>query len=305
MNNYRFIVNPISGRGAGERAIQDINNFASSHGIAFDIVITERAGHAIQLARDAISDKKDVIVAVGGDGTANEVINGLMEAQVGLTNNAVMGVLGVGRGNDFAYGLGIPAGIKDGFDKIIQNQVKPIDVGLVTGGLYPQGRYFGNGVGIGFDAVVGFEALKMTKLHGFLSYIIAAIKTIFLYYNAPLVRLEYNNETITLRSLLISTMNGRRMGGGFLMAPRARMDDGSLNLCIAEEVSKARIFYLMLLFMKGTQEYQEEIHTAKIENLKVTALEGSLPAHADGETICEDGTTVNIKIIPRAIDVIC
>jgi len=108
-----------------------------------------------------------------------------------------------------------------------------------------------------------------------------------------------------LPSLLISTMNGRRMGGGFLMAPRARMDDGILNLCIAEEVSKARIFYLMLLFMKGTQEYQEEIHTAKIENLKVTALEGSLPAHADGETICEDGTNLNIKIITRAIDVIC
>ena len=145
----------------------------------------------------------------------------------------------------------------------------------------------------------------MTKLHGFLSYIIAALKTIFLYYNAPLVRLEYNNESITLPSLLISIMNGRRMGGGFLMAPQAEMDDGIFNLCIAGEVSKAKIFYLMLHFMKGTQESQKEIRTTKIADIKVTAIEGSLPAHADGETICVDGSNLKVKLIPRAINVIC
>ncbi len=179
MSNYRFIVNPTSGRGAGERAIPEIRKYCSLHGVEYDIVQTERTQHAILLTRDAINEKKEVIVAVGGDGTANEIINGMMYAQLDSRNNAVMGVLGVGRGNDFAYGLGIPPGIEDGFDKLIRNQNKHIDVGYATGGLYPQGRYFGNGVGIGFDAVVGFEALKMTKLHGFPSYIIAAIKTNF------------------------------------------------------------------------------------------------------------------------------
>jgi len=305
MSNYRFIVNPTSGRGAGERAIPEIRKYCRLHGFEYDIVRTERAEQAIMLTRDAINDKKDFIVAVGGDGTANEVINGLMYALLDSNKKAVMGVLGVGRGNDFAYGLGILPGIENGFEILIRNQIKPIDVGYATGGLYPKGRYFGNGVGIGFDAVVGFEALKMTKLHGFPSYIVAAIKTIFLYYNAPLVRIEYNNESITLPSLLISIMNGQRMGGGFYMAPQAEMDDGIFNLCIASEVSKAKIFYLMLHFMKGTQENQKEIHTARIEDLTVTAIEGSLPAHADGETISVDGSSINVKIIPRVINVIC
>jgi YegS/Rv2252/BmrU family lipid kinase len=246
-----------------------------------------------------------VIVAVGGDGTANEVINGLMNALTADNSTALFGVLGVGRGNDFAYGVGIPSGIERGFEILLRSHYKPIDVGKVTGGLYPQGRYFGNGVGIGFDAVVGFEALKMTRLQGFLSYIIAAIKTIFLYYNAPLVQIEYNNESMTLPSLLISIMNGRRMGGGFFMAPHAEMDDGKFNLCIAEEVSRAKIFYLMLHFMQGSQASQKEIQTRKAEDIKVTAIEGSLPAHADGETICVDGSNLYLKLIPHAINVIC
>ncbi len=89
------------------------------------------------------------------------------------------------------------------------------------------------------------------------------------------------------------------------MAPQAEKDDGIFNLCNATEVSKARIFYLMLHFMKGTQENQKEIHTARIEDLKVTAIEGLLPSHADGETISVDGSNLNVKIIPQAINVIC
>ena len=110
-----------------------------------------------------------------------------------------------------------------------------IDIGRVAGGLYPQGRYFGNGVGIGFDAVVGFVAQKKKRLTGFASYIVAALKTIFLYYRAPLVRIEYDGQTLTLPSLMVSVMNGRRMGGGFMMAPQAQPDDGLFDLCIASK----------------------------------------------------------------------
>lgn len=305
MNLYKFIVNPIAGRGAGEKSIPAIRQYCTIEGLDFEIVRTEKPRHATALAQDAVIEGFDTIVAVGGDGTVNEVVNGLMNARKDKNDTTIMGVLGVGRGNDFAYGLGIPSGIKRGFDLLTKNEFKPIDVGVVIGGLFDQGRYFCNGVGIGFDAVVGFEALKMTKLQGFSSYIIAAIKTIFLYNNAPLVRIEYNNESMTLPALLISIMNGRRMGGGFLMAPQAEIDDAKFDLCIAGEVSKARIIYLMLHFMKGTQASQKEIFTKKAEKIKVTAIEGSLPAHADGETICVDGNDLYLKIIPRAINVIC
>ncbi len=82
----------------------------------------------------------------------------------------------------------------------------------MKGGLFPEGRFFGNGVGVGFDAVVGFEAMKMKRLIGFLSYVVAAWKTIFLYCWAPLVRIEYDEHTLEIPALMVSIMNGRRMG---------------------------------------------------------------------------------------------
>ncbi|GAI49417.1 unnamed protein product [marine sediment metagenome] len=97
--------------------------------------------------------------------------------------------------------------------RLAQGYRRVIDIGRVEGGLFPQGRYFGNGVGIGFDAAAGFEAQKMKHLHGFLGYLIAALKTIFLYYRAPLVRIEYNEQTIEQPSLMISIMNAAHLAG--------------------------------------------------------------------------------------------
>jgi diacylglycerol kinase (ATP) len=140
-----------------------------------------------------------VVVAVGGDGTANEVLNGLVRARQAGCGSAALGLIPVGRGNDFAYGVGIGGGLEVAFQGLAGGQSRWIDVGLVVGGDYPHGRYFGNGVGIGFDAVVGFEALKLKRLHGFPSYIVAALKTIFLYFNAPTVRSSMTSRNLYYR----------------------------------------------------------------------------------------------------------
>lgn len=145
----------------------------------------------------------------------------------------------------------------------------------------------------------------MTRLHAFLSYIVAAIKTIFLYYQAPLVRIEFDGQTMDKYTLMVSIMNGRRMGGGFMMAPEAGIDDGLLDLCIAEQVSKARIFALIPRFMAGTQAAQPSIQTGRTRSIVVTALEGSLPAHADGETLCTEGQKLKMEVLPRQIEIIC
>jgi diacylglycerol kinase (ATP) len=179
-----------------------------------------------------------------------------------------------------------------------------LDVGRVVGGLYPQGRYFGNGVGIGFDAVVGFEALKLTWLSGFPSYIVAALKTIFLYFHAPVVRIEYDDQELVLPALMVSIMNGRRMGGGFMMAPDALTSDGRLDLCIARQVSRAQIFALIPKFMKGIQAGHPAIQTCQAKVVRVTAVEGILPAHADGETLCIDGKELSVELLPGQLEVI-
>jgi len=310
MSRYKIIVNPISGRGTGERSIPQIEHLLSGYGLDFDLVRTERPWHAAELAQEAALAGYDVVVAVSGDGTANEVLNGLMRAKAlnpspGEGRKCAMGILCVGRGNDFAYGMGIPAGVEAGCQVLAQGYRHTMDVGRVTGGDYPQGRYFGNGVGVGFDAVVGFEAVKLTRLHGFPSYIVATLKTVFLYYKAPLVAMEYEGQTLTQRVLMVSVMNGQRMGGGFFMAPQGKPDDGLFDLCIAREVSRARIFTIIPHFMRGTQATQEPIRTGQTQRIVVTAVEGTLPAHADGETLCAAGQRLEIELLPGQIEFIC
>lgn len=305
MPRYKVIVNPVSGRGAGASALPRLDHQLRAYGLDFDLVRTERPWHAAELARVAVSDGYDVVVAVGGDGTANEVLNGLMLAKNSGAGSAALGLIGVGRGNDLAFGMGVPSGLEIGQRILYQDNRRTADVGIVTGGSFPQGRFFGNGVGIGFDAVVGFEAMKMKRIQGFLNYFLAALKTIFLYYQAPLVKIEYNGKSMEQLTLMVSIMNGRRMGGGFWMAPEAKIDDGLFDLCIADQVSKFGILALIPRFMQGTQASHPAVKIGRTEKIEVTAMEGVLPAHADGETICTEGKRLTVELLAGGIEVIC
>ncbi len=305
MRKYKIIANPAAGSGAGARAIPRIERLLAKYSLDFDIVCTKRPGHAAELAREAVIAPYDVIVAVGGDGTANEVINGLMEAKQAGKHSLAMGVLSVGRGNDFAHGVGVPHDLEHACQVLVGDHRRMIDVGRVVGGMYPQGRYFGNCVGVGFDAIGTIEAAKLPRMGGFLTYFIAVLKTIFLYYRAPLTTIEYGGQTLTQPSLLISIMNGRRLGGGFMMAPDAEPDDGLFDLCIAHEVSRARMFSLIPHFLRGTQATQEPITTGQAAQISITAVEGTLPAQTDGEILCIDGQHLEIELLSRQIEVIC
>jgi len=302
MSTYRLIFNPEAGGGMAKQSIPGIERKLRNLGIEFDLVRTERPWQAVELAQAAAAEV-DVVVAVGGDGTANEVLNGLMRAKSDGHDSA-MGILCVGRGNDLAYGMGIPTDWEAGCQVLADDHRRTVDVGRVVGGDFPEGRYFGNGVGIGFDAVVGFVAAKLKRLRGFLGYFVAAIKTIFLYYKPPLVRLEFDGQPMNLHALMVSVMNGRRMGGGFMMAPDGKPDDGVFDLCIARQVSRPRIFALMLKFTKGTQFAHPAILADQTSQITVTAVDGVLPAHADGETLCTEGQRLELEIVPGAIEII-
>ncbi len=302
---YRLIVNPAAGAGMACQAIPTVERLLRERGLAFDLVRTERPWHAAELAQQAVREGYDVVVAVGGDGTSNEVLNGLMRAKEAEEGTAAMGVLCAGRGNDFAFGAGAPYALDEGCAALAADHRRTIDVGRVHGDSISEGRFFGNGVGIGFDAVVGFEAAKLKRLRGFPGYFVAALKTIFLYYRAPLIRVEFGGQTFDQRSLMVSIMNGRRLGGGFMMAPEGKIDDGRFDLCIASQVSRLGILALIPRFMKGTQASRPSVKTGRAERITVTALEGLLPAHADGETLCTEGKRLTMEILPRRIEVLC
>lgn len=306
MQKYCLIVNPLAGRGSALKAIPEIESILNGLELDYDIILTEYPGHAIELAKEAGANGYQTVVSVGGDGTANEVINGLMQDANAGNLSANLAVLPVGRGNDFSYGMGVPQDLEEACKALAVAKTRPIDVGLVKGGDYPEGRYFGNGVGIGFDTIVGFEAAKLPKfISGIPAYLIAAVKTIFLYFRAPMLRVELDDEVIEQPCLLVSLMNGRRMGGSFMFAPESEQDDGFLNLCIVEGVSRREILKIFPKVMNGTQGEHEAVKMPLSQHVKITAVSGSLPVHADGETICEAGTKLEVSILKQQLQMIC
>ncbi|PWH15797.1 MAG: diacylglycerol kinase [Anaerolineae bacterium] len=302
---YFVIVNPISGRGLGGKSIPAIEKRLHQASVNYHLVRTERPWHAAELAEQAAREGYDVIVCASGDGTLNEALNGLMRARKAGFNHAAFGMITIGTGNDFAGGLGIPADFEQSMQVLLADKRRKIDIGFVQGGNYPQGRYFGNGIGIGFDAAVGFAALNLRFLRGLPAYLVGAIQTVFFYYKPPRLRITLDGESIEQYSLMVSIMNGYRMGGGFRMAPNSHPDDGLFDLCIAEKAGKLRIFQLIPLFIQGKQEGQPEIKMRRARRVEVTALEGDFPAHADGETLCVNGKTLLIELYPRELEVIC
>ena len=302
---YFVIVNPISGRGLGERSVPAIEERLNQAKVDYKLVRTERMLHATELAEQAAREGYDVIVCASGDGTVNEALNGLMKARNAGTNHCAFAVLSIGTGNDFASGMGIPGELEPCLSALLADKRKKIDIGLVRGGDFPQVRYFGNGIGIGFDAAVGTAAEKVRWTRGLPAYLIGVIATVFLYYTPPKVRIQVDDQEINQRSLMVSIMNGKRMGGGFQMAPNSKSDDGFFDLCICETASKLRIFGLIPYFLKGTQEGQPEIKMLRARKVTVTAVEGDFPAHADGEMLCYNGKSLSMELLPAELEIVC
>jgi len=305
MSRYKIIANPFAGGGRGKREISRIEGLLGVQNLDYELVQTGYPGHAVEIARDALLiDKFDVVVAMGGDGTVNEVINGLMEAKAKSQRPFAMGVLCAGRGNDFAQAAGIPQDLGEACRTLAGDKRRMVDIARVVVDGKEPGRWFGNCLGIGFDAIGTIEAAKLKRLGGFMSYMAAVLKTIFLYYRAPLTTLVYDDQEYTQPSLMVSIMNGYRIGGGFIMAPDAEMDDGLLDLCIAGEMSRGRMLALIRHFLKGTQASQIEIKTGRTAKISVAAGDGALPAQIDGEILCVDGERIEVELLPRQLEVI-
>lgn len=306
MKRIYIIVNPAAGKGAAKKAVPEIEAILVRLGLDYDIEYTEYPGQGIRLAEEACAEDYAIVVAVGGDGTANEVINGMMQAKLGGASLPSLAVLPVGRGNDFSFGMGIPQDLDAACQLLADDHSRKIDIGLVRGGDYPEGRYFGNGVGIGFDTVVGFEAAKLPSfISGIPGYLIAAVKTIFLFFNAPTIQLDIDGVVLEQPCIMVSLMNGRRMGGSFMFAPNSKSDDGILNLCIAGQVSRLQILGLFPKVMSGTQESHTAIKMPTGKSIKIKALTGTLPVHADGETICYAGDQLEVDVLSQALNLVC
>lgn len=303
IRTYEIILNPTAGKGKAEKEIPEITDFFEAKSLPYRIHTTEYPGHAAELAASLVaSSSESAIIAAGGDGTCNEVINGLLGS--GEKILPLFGVLPIGRGNDFAFGAGLPANLAEALSLFIEPKAEQIDIGLLKGGNYQSGRYFGNGVGIGFDTLVGLEAAKMKHIHGAAGYMIGALKTLITFSEAPELELSYAEETIRCRPALVSIMNGTRMGGAFYMAPNGIINDGLLSVCRTDQGPRMKLLKAMLHYMKGTQETLNDTTIISTEKISIRAISGVMAVHADGETICTDGTALEIECVGGALQLI-
>jgi len=298
------ILNPVAGKGKAAAQQPKIEQFLREKGRNFELLLTKCVGDALEISRNLALGENDAVIAAGGDGTCNEVINGLLTRNPPLSAPPLFGILPVGRGNDFAYSPGIPNDLNKALEILDAGKIRPLDAGFVKGGFFPDGRYFINGVGIGFDTKVGFDAAKM-KIKSGLAYVFGAIINIVRYDPSPLMKISYDGKEVTFNAAIVSVVNGRRMGGSFYMGPNAILDDGLFDICaVRRPKSRFRLMYLVLQYTKGTQGNFKETFMDRSAHYHLTALEGGMAAHADGETLCYEGKELDITCLPSALRLI-
>jgi YegS/Rv2252/BmrU family lipid kinase len=284
---HLFIINPTAGKGNTLKRIPEIKDYCESHGYRYEIAITEYPGHATEIAK-AHSPQGLRIYSVGGDGTLNEVLNGM------AGSGSSLAVIPSGSGNDFIrsiVGKNVP-------DNIIQSTIEGterlIDYAMVND------RYFINITSLGFDAEVAYQARRFKKLplvSGSMAYLIAIIITIIIRKNHHMV-LKIDEDEISGKNLLVAVGIGRYYGGGVYALPNAEIDDGLFDICYVETMSRLKMFRLFPKYIKGLHQTIEGVHLCRGKNIEIT-LETSIPLNFDGEVILEDKAV--FKIFPRAL----
>jgi YegS/Rv2252/BmrU family lipid kinase len=301
MSRTKIILNPHAGRGYAAAMSSVIRRNFEQLGVDFELVHTRYAGDAIALAQQAAEEGFERVVSVGGDGTTHEVINGLLAAANGSAGIA-LGCIPAGSGNDFAVMNGVPTQIDQACRLIAEGASRPIDLGKLTvdGALT---RYFDNAVGIGFDGLVTMEARRHKRLRGMALYLPVVLKTIFLTMRPPRVSITIDDHTFDLTVLMVVICNGPREGGGFLLAPQARFDDGLFDVLVAETLSKMGMLALVPRFLKGTHLSHERISLYQGKRVVVTS-DDPLYFHVDGEMLADEAHRIEIEMIPNCVRMI-
>jgi len=281
-------------------------------GVPFEIFQTERPNHASTLARRA-AGRFDVVIAAGGDGTVQEVASGLLDAE-----DAVLGIVPLGTGNDLAKLLGVPKRPADAIRALLDAERAPIDAGTVRwrdDGAPDRVHeaVFVNAVGVGFDALVAAEADRLKLVRGISGYVAAVWKALRVW-KQPEVEVRRAQVAAGIEEapepiyrgpfFLAAASNGVSVGGGFRLTPEARIDDGLLDLClVAGPLSLARILVLLPKAIRGRHLNEPEVTMDRVEAIALR-LSAGVPIHVDGEVLTRSAVEVDITVQPGAFQVL-
>lgn len=298
----KLIVNPNADLGRAWRTASDLRLLADEYGGA-DWSGTVYPAHAIELAREAGEAGYKMVVAVGGDGTVHEVINGLM--QLPAEKRPHLGIVPLGSGNDFAHAVGVPIEAAAALRKVFTGQARRVGVGVLRD---DRGRteYFDNTIGIGFDATVTIRSRNFGYLRGFLIYFLAVLQTIALNHDAPQLKVKTDGEEWEEPILMLTLCNGGREGGGFAVAPEARLDDALFHYTAVRKVSRPMMLRLLPEVMNGTHGRFSQVRMGVFRTLELES-DRPLVIHIDGEIFAGFGGSVqrlSVENLPGAIEVV-
>jgi diacylglycerol kinase (ATP) len=288
---HLFIVNPTAGKGKALKIIPEIQNIFKNAGGEYIIKVTERPGHATEIARQYSSAGAYRIYSIGGDGTLNEVLNGMAES------NCSLGIIPAGSGNDFIRSI-YPYKIeKDIVSKVINGTESCVDVGRVNG------RYFLNISSVGIDAEITYNAREFKKVpffSGHFAYLFSIFATVFKY-KSKSTEIRIDCDQKVQNTLLFAVANGKYYGGGMKVAPGAIVDDGVFEICNVKDVSKVRILRLFPKLIDGTHDTIKEVSFHKGKNIFLSCEE-DFTLNVDGELFRTRKAA--FEIIPKGIKVI-
>ena len=286
-----FIINPAAGKGKALELIPVIRDYFKGKPEKYIIKITEYPGHATKIAREYAANETNRIYSIGGDGTVNEIVNGIAGTK------AALGVIPAGSGNDFIRSIHGEYQGKEIVTDTIRGQERSIDLARANG------KYFINISSIGFDADVVSNAQKFKRLPyipGSMAYLFSLIYTIFKNKTCE-VKVTIDDKEINIKILLAAVANGRFYGGGMLPAPDAALDDGLLDICLVREVNRLKILTLFPKYMKGEHGEIEYVSFKRAKKIKIQSKD-TIALNIDGEVLTEK--EIEFEILKGAINVI-
>lgn len=288
---HLFIINPAAGKGRTVKLIPGITEYCSSRDYRYEIVTTDYPGHATEIAKQKSDEEPCRIYSVGGDGTLNEVLNGMAGSSSSLA------VIPGGSGNDFIksiIGNRIPDNI---LAATIEGTERLIDYARVND------KYFINISSVGFDAEVAYQTVHFKKLplvSGKLAYILGILSTIAICKNHHM-ELILDDEVVSGKTLLIAAGIGRYYGGGVFALPDAEIDDGLFDICYVEAQSRFNILRLFPQYIKGLHKTIRGVHMYRSKRVEIRA-ERPIPLNRDGEIILTDKAV--FEIFPKSLPIV-
>ena len=295
-----FLVNPASANGSTGRRWPELARRAAALGLQGETLVSERPGHLAELAAEAAAAGATAIVVVGGDGTVHEVVDGL--ARAGASDRVELGLIPFGTGRDFARSLRIPRRLDDALEVVRGGRVRTVDIGRAT---YASDNgeavaHFANFAGAGISGAIADRANRTTKAFGGRLSFIWATLAVFTRWQPTEMTVEIDGERRQVLLLEALAMNGDYTAGGMWVAPEASLEDGTFDVVLIGDFSKAEFTTTFPKIYRGTHVSHAKVEIVRARELRVDAP-SPLPIVLDGE---QPGTTpVRFEVVPGALRV--